>query len=236
MTALTRVLAACALGLLPLQATAQDTNADETPPAAEQPAPVAEPGTTAETDDTPAPAGDDTMTPAPGGALATGETLGAAPEAAGASEEPPIYVRETHGDFEVRCLRAADGQEDPCQLFQRLEDQQGNPTADVNFFDLPDGAELAGGATIITPLSTLLTAQVTLSIDGGQARRYPFAFCDGGGCYARLGFTADDIARFRRGAMARIVVVPALAPDQPAELDLSLRGFTAGYSAVEVDG
>ena len=171
-----------------------------------------------------------TATPIPNSDLATGEPVGQAAAQSG----PEIYVREEHGDWEVRCLEAPEGQADPCQLYQRLSDQQGNPTADVNFFDLPDGGQVAGGATILTPLRTLLTAQVTITVDGGQPRRYPYSFCDAGGCYARLGFTAEDLNRFRRGAEATVVVVPALAPDQPAELTMSLTGFTAGMAAVEV--
>ncbi|MEM7709740.1 MAG: invasion associated locus B family protein [Pseudomonadota bacterium] len=72
------------------------------------------------------------------------------------------------------------------------------------------------------------------AVDGGQARRHPHSFCDTSGCYARMGFTAEDVQVFRRGARARVVVVPALAPDQPAELIMSLTGFTAGLAAVEV--
>ncbi|WP_308915179.1 invasion associated locus B family protein [Jannaschia sp. LMIT008] len=216
MTRTLTLLAALILSAAPMGVVAQDTDATDSPP--EAPAV-----------DAPAPQGTDA--PAPGGALATGETT--EPPAAQPSTEE-IYVREEHGDWEVRCLQAPEGQPDPCQLYQRLEDANGNPTADVNFFDLPDGGELAGGATVLTPLRTLLTAQVTVSVDGGQARRYPFAFCDEGGCYARLGFTQDDMNRFRRGAMAQITVVPALAPDQPAQMDMSLRGFTAGIAAVEV--
>jgi invasion protein IalB len=167
--------------------------------------------------------------------LPTGEPVAGAAPAQAAAQGPEIYVREEHGDWEVRCLRAPEGQEDPCQLFQRLEDQNGNPTADVNVFDLPDGGEIVAGATVLTPLQTLLTAQVTMSVDGGEPRRYPFAFCDPAGCYARLGFTAGDVARLRAGANAEIVVVPAQAPDQQANLTMSLMGFTAGYAAVSVD-
>lgn len=162
----------------------------------------------------------------PGGNLAVGEALGGGPN---------IYIREEHGDWEVRCLEAPEGQDDPCQLFQRLSDQQGNPTADVNFFDLPDGNEIVAGATVLTPLQTLLTAQITLSVDGGQPRRYPYSFCDQTGCYSRMGFSAADIAAFRAGAEATLVVVPALAPDQSAQLTMSLTGFTAGLAAVEVE-
>ena len=173
-------------------------------------------------DETPAPT-------SPGGDLTTGQSVG---QALGGG--PEIYVREEHGDWEIRCLKAPEGQDDPCQLYQRLADQQGNPTADVNFFDLPDGNEIVAGATVLTPLQTLLTAQVTMTVDGGQPRRYPYSFCDTTGCYSRMGFTAEDIATFKRGAKATLIVVPALAPDQRAELTMSLIGFTAGMAAIEV--
>lgn len=163
----------------------------------------------------------------PGGTLSTGRSVG--PALGGG---PEIYVREEHGDWEVRCLRAPEGQDDPCQLYQRLSDQNGNPTADVNFFDLPDGGEIVAGATLLTPLQTLLTAQVTMRIDGGQPRVYPYSFCDANGCYARMGFGETDIAALRRGARATITVVPAMAPDQRAEMSMSLSGFTAGLAAV----
>ena len=104
----------------------------------------------------------------------------------------------------------------------------------MNFFDLPDGNEIVAGATVLTPLQTLLTAQVTMTVDGGQPRRYPYSFCDTTGCYSRMGFTAEDIAAFKRGAKATLIVVPALAPDQRAELTMSLTGFTAGMAAIEV--
>lgn len=151
-----------------------------------------------------------------------------------ATRGPSIYVKEEHGDWEVRCLEAPEGQEDPCQMFQRLNDQNGNPTADINIFDLPDGADIVAGATIVTPLQTLLTAQVTVTVDSNEPRRYPYAFCDATGCFSRMGFQADDIARMRRGAKATIIVVPAQAPDQAAELTMSLTGFTAAYQAVTV--
>ena len=175
-------------------------------------------------DETPAPT-------SPGGDLTTGQSVG---QALGGG--PEIYVREEHGDWEIRCLKAPEGQDDPCQLYQRLADQQGNPTADVNFFDLPDGNEIVAGATVLTPLQTLLTAQVTMTVDGGQPRRYPYSFCDTTGCYSRMGFTAEDIAAFKRGAKATLIVVPALAPDQRAELTMSLTGFTAGMAAIEEIG
>jgi invasion protein IalB len=166
---------------------------------------------------------------APGGGLDTGRDVGQ--QLGGGGD---IYIREEHGDWEIRCLRAPEGQDDPCQMYQRLSDSNGNPTADINIFDLPDGNEIAAGATLLTPLQSLLTAQVRLSVDGGPERAYPYSFCDANGCYSRMGFTDEDVAAFRRGAVATVVVVPAVAPDQPAQLAMSLLGFTAGLAAVEV--
>ncbi len=142
------------------------------------------------------------------------------------------YVVSEHGDWDLRCIRAPEGQQDPCQLYQLLEDQNGNSVAEINMFNLPGDDELAAGATIVTPLETLLTRQVRLSVDGGKAKVYPFTFCTPVGCFARVGFTAGDIAAFRAGNEALVVVVPAQAPDQQVQLTVSLTGFTAGYNAV----
>jgi invasion protein IalB len=99
-------------------------------------------------------------------------------------------------------------------------------------FKLPDGGQAEAGATIITPLETLLTEQVTLSVDGGKAKRYPFTFCGQIGCFARIGLTGADIASFKAGSAAKMYIVPIAAPDQKIEIAISLSGFTAGYAAV----
>ena len=44
--------------------------------------------------------------------------------------------------------------------------------------------------------------------------------------------TADEVAGFKKGAKATMTIVPAAAPDQKVALDISLKGFTAGYDAV----
>jgi invasion protein IalB len=84
------------------------------------------------------------------------------------------------------------------------------------------------------PLETSLPAQVTVAIDGGAGKRYPFAFCNPVGCYARVGLTDADISAYKRGNEAKITIVPALAPDQKVVLNLSLEGFTAAYDKVSV--
>jgi len=143
------------------------------------------------------------------------------------------YTKEVIGAWELRCIKT-EQEVDPCQMYQLMDDGQGNPVAEVSLFRLPGTGKAVAGATVVVPLETSLPNQVTLSIDGGKTRRYPYAFCNPVGCYVRLGLTSDDVAQFKRGNEALFTIVPALAPDQKVELALSLDGFTASYDKVSV--
>ena len=147
--------------------------------------------------------------------------------------EPQVgeqYLREVFNDWAVRCLKTEEEQ-DPCQMYQLLLDDNENAVAEIAIVVLPDSSEAAAGATIVVPLETLLTEQLTMRVDGGTARRFPFNFCNRGGCVSRIGLTADDIGLFRRGAAATLTMAPAAAPDQRVSVTMSLSGFTAAYEA-----
>lgn len=204
---------------LPLAAQ-EATEAPAEPPPAEEPAAPPAEGQ--------APAADGEL-PAP-----EGLSMGEAPAEA-ASGEPRVgqpYIREEFGDWALRCLRTETG-EDPCQLYQLLMDAEGNPVAEFSIFPLPPGTQAVAGAEIVAPLLTLLTENVTLSVDGANSREYPFTYCNQAGCVARVGFTAEEVEQFRRGNAGQLTIVPALAPDEQVTLDISLSGFTAGYGTTE---
>jgi invasion protein IalB len=141
------------------------------------------------------------------------------------------YVAASFEAWEQRCIRTEDGA-DPCQLYQLMNDDTGNPVAEISLFNLPEGGEAAAGATIVVPLETLLTANLRMSVDGGEAKVYPFSWCAQMGCIARVGFTEAEVGQFRAGAEARLTIVPVVAPDQEVTATLSLAGFTAGFEAV----
>lgn len=170
-----------------------------------------------------APAADAATTPE----YPTGQEVGAA-DGPGST-----YVAATFSAWEQKCVRTESGV-DPCQLYFLLKDKTGNSVAEFTMFNLPkgtDGPAVAGG-TFIAPLETLLTAGMTLQIDGGKSKAYPFTFCTQIGCVSRIGFTADEITALKSGANALITIVPFVAPGEKVELTLSLKGFTAGYDAV----
>ena len=149
----------------------------------------------------------------------------------GEAQVGDTYIKEEHGDWELRCVKSENGK-DPCLLYQLLRDGQDNSVAEFNMFPLPEGGQAAAGANIVTPLETLLTANLRLGIDGGKPKVYPYSFCSRVGCVARIGLTAAELDQFRKGAKANVIIVPAASPDATVTLSLSLTGFTAGYNAL----
>ena len=153
---------------------------------------------------------------APGLSLGTEESAASGP-----------YVKDTFGDWELRCVRAGETAE-ICQLYQLMKDGDGNSVAEFNIFPLPEGQEAVAGANIVTPLETLLTANLRLAVDSGKAKRYPYSFCSQVGCFSRIGLTADEVASFRRGATATVTIVPAAAPNETSRFAIGTDDETFG--------
>ena len=222
MRRLTLTLALIAAGPLAAQ-----TEPPATDPATDPGAEAAPAEATPATPDAAPGAGEDAAPSGAGTDLPLGLPEGDQSDATPGTPGAP-YVAETFNDWQLRCVRTGEEAE-PCQLFQLLSDEGGNPVAEVSLFPLPAGQQAVAGATIVTPLETLLTEQLRLAVDENQAAVYPFAFCNTVGCVSRLGFTGDDIATFRRGRTATVTIVPAAAPDQEVNLTMSLSGFTAAF-------
>jgi invasion protein IalB len=180
---------------------------------------AADPGAEAETEQ---PAEETTAENDPSADLSLGE-----------ADTGQTYIQATNGDWEVQCVRT-DQEQDPCSMYQLLMDPGGNAVAEISLFRLPEGGRAAAGATVVVPLETLLTEQLRIAVDSGEAKRYPFSFCNQIGCYARIGFTPDEIEAFKRGAVADVSIVPFAAPDQTVTLEMSLSGFTASFDALPV--
>lgn len=155
--------------------------------------------------------------------LATGEPVDADGNPLGQE-----YIKEVSGDWAIVCIRSGLS-DDPCSLRQRLNDQGGNPVAVIDIVSMPPGRQVVAAGRIVTPLETLLTQQITLSVDGGAGKRYPFEFCMKDGCVSRVGFADGDVNAFRRGNAATVTIVPVLAPDQKVNAIMSLKGFTDGF-------
>ena len=148
-------------------------------------------------------------------------------------QESLTYVKETFGDWSLRCFRTEDGN-DPCQLYQLLTEEAGNPVAEFTIFDIDDQGGAIAGGTVVVPLFTLLTEELKISVDGSSSKSYPYRVCTESGCVSQIGLTAEDVAAFKRGANATLSLVPAQAPDQIVNINVSLSGFTKGFDAVSI--
>ncbi|MDU9003283.1 invasion associated locus B family protein [Sedimentitalea todarodis] len=143
------------------------------------------------------------------------------------------YSKEKIGDWDLACIRT-EAETDPCSLLQVMRDDTGNPVAEISLFRIENGGQAAAGATILVPLETLLPAQLTIAVDDAPGKRYNYTYCSPIGCAAQIGLTQEDIDTFKKGNKATVSLVPAPAPDQVVTLTLSLKGFTAGFDAVDV--
>lgn len=174
--------------------------------------------------------------PAEAPAADAAETPAAPAEAAAATGEPQVgayYVAESFDAWQLRCIKT-ENDADPCELYQLMKDGQGNSVAEITLIPLANGGQAAAGATVVSPLETDLQQGIQLKVNSGAAKAYPFNFCAPVGCVSRVGLTADELANLKRGNTATVSVLPYGAPkDAVVNLNLSLKGFTAGYAALE---
>lgn len=173
-----------------------------------------------------APASPTTESTAPADADAA--PSGVAP-AGTAIQEPAEVVRDTFGSWEVRCI--ADGSD--CFMYQLALDADDNPVAEVSMLKLPSGGDAQAGVTVVTPLGTLLPEGVTLQIDGGERRSFPFTWCSQVGCFARFGLNEAAIGTMKRGNVANMTVVSIGDPEAPISVQVALDGFTSAYDSLE---
>lgn len=161
-------------------------------------------------------------------AAGVGELPGAElPE--GAAADGDVVVRETFGDWDVRCSK----DETECALHQLGLDEQENPVIEFSLFRAPEGEEAAALVNILSPLGTFLPGGLTFQVDSGETRQYGFTFCTAIGCIAQIALTDETIASMRRGRSATLTLASIAAPDEPVEISLSLMGFTDGFNAIE---
>ena len=85
---------------------------------AQEQAPEAAQGTPAETSDA---AGDNPL-------------MSMGVEEAPADGPGTIYLKENFNDWELRCIRVEEGQQEPCQLYQLLRDEGGNAVSEIILF------------------------------------------------------------------------------------------------------
>ncbi len=138
------------------------------------------------------------------------------------------FTSEKIGAWDLQCSKQGP-EPRPCRMYQLLTDQEGTPVIEMTMYRLPEGAPAAGGATFIAPLNTLLTAQLSVAIDGVLAQRVPFQLCYEAGCVARMFMSPIELQAFQNGETATVSLVPALAADQVVSVEMNLDGLKEAF-------
>jgi len=143
-----------------------------------------------------------------------------------------FYLAETYRDWKRLCVRT-ENESELCHIYQLIVDENNHATGEINLFRLNEEEGVSAVGTILTPLGTLLTSNLLLSIDERNSAEYPFSWCDSRGCYVNLGLTDDDVFSMRKGKKAIITIKSVSLPDRPIELEISLYGFTDAFASLE---
>jgi invasion protein IalB len=165
---------------------------------------------------------------------ATAQSTTDAPTAADLFPVTPAVPQENQvttekfGDWEKRCIPSTGA----CVINFLARDTEQNPVAEINIQKLPSGSQAIAGATVISPLGTLLTSGIRVQVDGGRALQYPFIWCTQQGCFSRFGLTKESLDSFKFGAIATITIFALANQDTPVLLNISLNGFTAAYDSL----
>lgn len=155
----------------------------------------------------------------------------AAPAETTQATGPETYIGESFDDWTLRCVKGQD-KPDTCEMVQALFDGDGNRVSEVRIIDQPAGSASVARMSIVVPLDTLLTRQITLQVDDDPAQHIPFLYCSVAGCHTVIDLGDTEIAVLKGGNVVKLTIVPLRSQAQPVTLNLSLKGFTAGYDAV----
>lgn len=138
-------------------------------------------------------------------------------------------IKETHGDWQVRCETPAGAPVEQCALVQNVtaEDRE-NIGLTVIYLRTAD--EQAKILRVLAPLGVLLPSGLGLSIDGQDIGRAGFVRCLPNGCIAEVMLEDQLINRLASGKVATFVIFQT--PEEGIGIPISLAGFGAGVAAL----
>lgn len=144
-----------------------------------------------------------------------------------APQEQPAPAPQTSQPWQVQCVSRARETPPDCVLAQGVA-IGGRPAIKVNI-RVP-GETRKPLMIVQTPLNSLLTAGVTLDVDGAGAIRLEYRSCDTNGCYANSPVSNELLQALFRGRMLNLTIQSIIG--RPAKVSIDLNGFTAAYQSI----
>jgi invasion protein IalB len=138
-------------------------------------------------------------------------------------------VRNTFGDWQLRCETPAGAKAEQCALVQNVAaEDRPNVTLLVIVLKTADGRSRL--LRVVAPLGVLLPAGLGLKIDQADVGRAGFVRCLTTGCVAEVVMEDNLIDQFKKGQTATFIVFQT--PEEGVGIPVSLNGFGPGFDSL----
>ena len=138
-------------------------------------------------------------------------------------------VRNTFGDWQLRCETPAGAKAEQCALVQNVAaEDRPNVTLLVIVLKTADGKSRL--LRVVAPLGVLLPAGLGLKIDQADVGRAGFVRCLPNGCVAEVVMDDALLKQLSEGKTAIFVVFKT--PEEGIGIPVSLNGFGPGFDSL----
>ncbi len=135
-------------------------------------------------------------------------------------------VRNTFGDWQLRCETPAGAKAEQCALVQYLAAED-RPNLTLVVIVLKTADNRGYLLRVVAPLGILLPSGLGLKIDQTDVGRAGFVRCLTTGCVAEVVMDDGLVKQFSNGAQATFIVFQT--PEEGVGIPLSMKGFGQGF-------
>ncbi len=138
-------------------------------------------------------------------------------------------VKNTFGDWQLRCETPAGARAEQCALVQNVAAED-RPNVTLVIIVLKTADQKSRLLRVVAPLGVLLPSGLGLRIDQADIGRAGFVRCLATGCVAEVVMDDNLINQMKTGQMSTFIVFQT--PEEGIGIPVSLNGFAAGYDAL----
>ena len=154
--------------------------------------------------------------------------LGAAFGSANSAQAQGV-VKNTFGDWQLRCETPAGAQNEQCAVVQNVAAED-RPNVSLVVIVLKTADQKSRLLRVVAPLGVLLPAGLGLKIDQTDIGRAGFVRCLTTGCVAEVVMEDPLVNQLKEGKTATFIVFQT--PEEGIGIPVSLNGFAPAFEAL----
>ncbi len=139
-------------------------------------------------------------------------------------------VKQTAGDWQIRCDTPPGAKSEQCALVQSVTAED-RPNVGLSIIVLKLADNKNRLLRVLAPLGVLLPAGLGLRIDDAEIGRAGFVRCLPDGCVAEVVMDENLITKLRTGKSAVFIIFQT--PEEGIGIPVSLNGFGPGFDGLK---